>query len=320
MVSIKLFTNLIVKTDKTEKESNGAMLQEAINLYRQGQLNKAEDILEHLKNEDKKNAEVFYYLGCIAQAKDEYEKAIDYLEKAIKLDNAQAKYYEMLGEALGLKSKKVNILKAARTLGKVKNAFHKALELDPQNLGAREGLYMIYLFAPPMAGGDQEKANNMLAEIEAMNPARGLIARGMKLMKENNLHEVERVFARAAETGKDDADIQMRVARFFMERKDFRKALTCIEQFINLKPQDPSGYLTKGEILSKMNRDDEALQNFNIAIDKDDQNLRARYQRALHYHFQNKNDLAKKDLEFIIQQGAKHPIRDRAKKLFKEIK
>ncbi|RLD15601.1 hypothetical protein DRI50_03950 [candidate division KSB1 bacterium] len=296
------------------------MLQEAINLYEQGQLNKAEDILDYLKNEDNKNPEVFYYLGCISLEKDEYEKAIDYLEKSIKIDNSQAKSYEKLGEALGLKSRKVNILKAARTVGKVKNAFQKALELDPQNLGAREGLFTLYLFAPPMAGGDPEKADALMAEIEAINPAHGLIARAMKLLKEQNLPEVDRTFVKAAELGKDDADIQMRVARYFMDRKDFRKALNSIDQFIQLKPEDPSGYLTKGEILSKMNRDDEALENFSKAIEKDAQNLRAHYQRALHYHFQQKNDLAKQDLKFIIEQGGKHPLRDRAKKLLKEIK
>ena len=297
-----------------------ATFQDAIEFYEQGQLNKAQAILEDLLNEDKKNPEIYYYLGCIAQSKDEYDQAIDYLDKAVKLDGTQAKYYVMLGEALGLKSKNVNMIKAAMTLGKVKSAFQKALELDPENLSAREGLFMIYLFAPPMAGGDAQQAERLLSEIQTMNPARGFIAQGMMLMKEKKLPEVENAFARAAETGKDDADIQMRVARFFLERKDFKKALSCIDRFIELKPEDPAGYLTKGEILSKMNDDEQALQYFEKAIEKDEQNLRARYQRALHYHFQNKNDLAKKDLEFIVNQKTKHPIKDRAKKLLKELR
>lgn len=297
-----------------------ATLQTAIDFYEQGQLNKAQAILENLLSEDKKNPEIYYYLGCISQSKDQYDQAIYYLEKAIKLDHSQAKYHAKLGEALGLKSKNVNMIKAAMTLGKVKSAFQKALELDAENLTAREGLFMIYLFAPPMAGGDAQKADQLLNEIQTMNPARGFIAQGMKLMKEKKLPEVERVFARADETGKDDADIQMRVARFFLERKDFKKALSCIDRFIELKPEDPAGYLTKGEILSKMNNDEQALQNFEKAIEKDEQNLRAHYQRALHYHFQNKNVLAKKDLEFIIDQKIKHPIKDRAKKLLKELR
>ena len=294
-------------------------LQEAIDFFEQGQLNKAQTILEELQNSDKNNPQIYYYLGCVAQAKDEYEQAITHLEKAIKLDGSKADYYVMLGEALGLKSKNVNMIKAAMTLGKVKAAFQKALELDPENLPAREGLFMIYLFAPPMAGGDAAQAEQLLGEIQAKNPARGLIAQGMKLMKEKKLPQVETVFWQAAETGRDDADIQMRVARFFLERKDFDRALKCINRFIELKPEDPAGYLTKGEILSKMNNDAEALQNFDRAIEKDEQNLRARYQRALHYHFQNKNALARQDLEFILQQKTKHSIKSRAKKLLKEL-
>ncbi len=294
-------------------------LQEAIDFFEQGQLNKAQTILEELQNSDKNNPQIYYYLGCVAQAKDEYEQAITHLEKAIKLDGSKADYYVMLGEALGLKSKNVNMIKAAMTLGKVKAAFQKALELDPENLPAREGLFMIYLFAPPVAGGDAAQAEQLLGEIQAKNPARGLIAQGMKLMKEKKLPQVETVFWQAAETGRDDADIQMRVARFFLERKDFDRALKCINRFIELKPEDPAGYLTKGEILSKMNNDAEALQNFDRAIEKDEQNLRARYQRALHYHFQNKNALARQDLEFILQQKTKHSIKSRAKKLLKEL-
>ncbi len=310
---------LTIKAENNKEERAVITIQDAIKLYEQGQLNKAQDILIHLKNTQKNDAQVYYYLGCIAQAKDEYDQAIAYLEKAIKIDNKKAQYYVMLGEALGLKSKNVNMIKAAMTLSKVRSAFQKALELDPDNLSAREGLFMIYLFAPPMAGGDSAKAEQLLKEIQEKNPARGLIAQGMKLMKEQKIPQVESIFAQAAELGKDDTDIQMRVARFFLERKDFRKAIQCIERYIELKPEDPAGYLTKGEILSKMNEDTQALENFARAIEKDEQNLRARYQRALHYHFMNQNDLAKQDLAFILEQPTKHPIKERAKKLFKEI-
>lgn len=295
-------------------------LQSAIDLYRSGRLNQAQEILNQLLSENTDNPEIYYYLGSIAFNKDLYEEAIQYLEKAIALDNTQARYYEMLGEALGLKSQNVGMLKGARTLNKVKAAFQKALELDAQSLSAREGLYMIYLFAPGVAGGDMNKAQQMLSEIENLNPAKGHIARGMMLMKQKKMAEVENEFEEAARLGRDDAEIQMRVGRFFLERKNFDKALSFINRFIELKPDDPAGYLAKGEVFSKQDKFDEALEQFNTAIEKDAQNLRAYYQRALLYHNNQQNDLAKKDLEMIVNQKIKHPLKEKAQKLLKEIK
>jgi tetratricopeptide (TPR) repeat protein len=295
-------------------------LQNAITYYQNGQLNEAQNLLEQLLAEGQKDADIHYYLGCIAFHKDLYDEAITHLEKAIEQDDSKAEYYEMLGEALGLKSQNAGMLKGAMMLGKVKAAFQKALELNPESLSAREGLYMIYLFAPGMAGGDAQKARQMLAEIEERNPARGHIARGMLLMKEKKIGEVEDEFEKAAELGKEDADIQLRVGRFFMERKQFDKARQCLNRYIELKPHDPAGYLALGELFVKLENNDEALKAFNTAVEKGPSNLRARYQRALLFHSLRQDDSAKADLEWIMNQKTKHPFIDKAKKLLKELK
>ncbi|NOX90375.1 MAG: tetratricopeptide repeat protein [Calditrichaeota bacterium] len=294
-------------------------LDRAVELFNRGRLNQADSILKDLESNDKNNPEVYYYLGCVALKKDRFEEAIDYLNKAIALKGIEAKYYEMLGEALGLKAQNAGMIKGAVLLGKVKSAFQQALELNPESLAAREGLFMIYLFAPGIVGGNEKMAMKLLNEIKMKNSAHGHLAQGMVYMKENKISEVETEFEKAAREGADDWEIQMRVGRFFLERKVFDKALEFFDNYIELKPDDPAGYQAKGEACFKMENPDEALTWFNMALEKDREYLPAYYRRALLYKDKNENELAKKDLEFILSQESDHPLKDKAEKIFKTL-
>ena len=288
----------------------------ALKFFEDGKLNQAENIFNDLKQKDKNNAEIYYYLGEIAFRKDQYEKAETLFEKAISLNDQEAKYYEMLGETLGIKAQQAGMVKGALLLRKVKNTFEKALQLNPNSLIAREGLFMIYLFSPPVSGGDAKKAHQFLEEIKKLNSSHGYLAQAMIHIKENNLEEADKAFEQAVKNNGTDREVLMRSARFFLRRKNFNKVIEIADRYIQHFPNDPRGYQLKGEAFFKNNQTEDALNSFNLAIEKDEAFLNAYFHRA--QVFLAKNDLqkAREDVHTILQHpNAPKELKNQAKKL-----
>ncbi len=293
-------------------------LSQAVELLNSGQLNQATQMLETLLQQKGEDPDVYYYLARAAFLKDLHETAIDYLEKAIALNDQRAEYHELLGEALGLKAQQAGMIKGAMLIRKVKAAFEKAIELNENSLAAREGLFMIYLFMPPVAGGDEKQAMRLLEEIKNLSEVHGHLAQGLAYIRQQRFDDVEKEFEQAVAKNGQDSEILMRVGRFYMERKNYEKAGEVCDVYIENRPADPRGYQLKGEVFRKIGDLQEALNWFNLAIEKDPQNLNALYHRALTFKDLNQVEKAREDLQKIIAFPQKHPLKDRAKKLLKE--
>ena len=118
------------------------------------------------------NAEAAYYMGRIAAAEND-DKAADWFEKATKLNPNSSIYFDWYGRALGDQAVHASKFKLPFLAPKVKNAFERAVALDPNNLDAREYLIQYYLQAPGFVGGSKQKAREMAAEIKKRNAYRG---------------------------------------------------------------------------------------------------------------------------------------------------
>ena len=74
---------------------------------------------------------------------------------------------------------------------RIRDAFLKAVELDPHNTDARFALLDYYMQAPALVGGGKARAHDLVTQTEAVNPA------AARLMQ-----------AQLALAGKDDAQAQ----------------------------------------------------------------------------------------------------------------
>ncbi|MEJ2628441.1 MAG: hypothetical protein P8078_07790, partial [bacterium] len=117
------------------------------------------------------------------------EEALEYAEKAIELNDSCSQYYYWLGRAYGLKAQQAAIFGKLPNAKKCKNAWIKAVELDPENLDARIGLFNYYLQAPGIAGGGKEKAVKEAEKIMDLNPVQGHIALAQLYESEGNYPE-----------------------------------------------------------------------------------------------------------------------------------
>ncbi len=107
----------------------------------------------------------YYWLGFISLIENNYDDAINYLDAAIEGDENNHLYYNMLGNAYGMKAQNSGLFKAAFAAPKAKSNWEKALELKPDYLRAKQALFQYYLRAPGIMGGDDDKAKEMALNI-----------------------------------------------------------------------------------------------------------------------------------------------------------
>ena len=133
-------------------------LESAVALYRAKDYPAAQDAFAKLAEAQPQNGEVQFYLGVLAEKRGENEIAIQHLEQAALITPTNSNYMLELGGAYGTAAKKAGLLSKMTWAKKCVTALEKAVELDPENLAARNGLVSYYREAPSFAGGGMGKA------------------------------------------------------------------------------------------------------------------------------------------------------------------
>src|SRR3712207_458324 len=152
-----------------------------------------------------RGAAACYYLGRIAVVEDRPEEAVRLLERAIKAAGDVADYHTWLGVALGLQARASGRFRQAMLASRAKGEFERAVQLDPRNVGAREGLVQFYSIAPGIAGGSMRRAREHAAAIGRVSAMRGYIATGTILEREKDVAGAEREYRAASAAAPDSA-------------------------------------------------------------------------------------------------------------------
>ena len=120
------------------------------------------------------DAEVLYLLGACEARLNALAPAVEHLAAAVALAPDNADYLSAYGNTcLRHANKTRSLALTKRGLA----ALQRAVELAPDCLEAREGLYGFYDRAPWFVGGDSTKAAAQLAEIERIDAGRALALR-----------------------------------------------------------------------------------------------------------------------------------------------
>ncbi|HQL22040.1 MAG TPA: tetratricopeptide repeat protein [Opitutaceae bacterium] len=173
------------------------------------------------------DAESLYLLGACESRLSELAPAVEHLAAAVALAPDNADYQSAYGNAcLRHANKTRSLALTKRGLA----ALQRAVELAPDCLEAREGLYGFYSRAPWFVGGDSAKAAAQLAEIERLDTGRALALR-----VGHQLH-----------------------------RKAYAEAFALCEAALRADPRDPSALLALGQTAAqsgeRLDRGAEALE------------------------------------------------------------
>ena len=118
-------------------------------------------------------------------------EAVKYSEQCISASPATAGCHLSLGKSLGLKAMHGGAMSALGYAGTMRDAFKKAVELDPRNLDARFSLLQFYMLAPAIMGGGTGKAETLAAQTSTLNPEAGKIMLAMLELRAERVAKAE---------------------------------------------------------------------------------------------------------------------------------
>jgi tetratricopeptide (TPR) repeat protein len=171
-------------------------------LLQQGRVDEATANLREILAAQPGDAQAHQLLCRIYYAQDMADKAINECELAAT-DAATSSDNQMwLGRAYGFKASHANPLSALSLAVKVRIAFERAVQLDPENIHALNDLGEFYVAAPSLIGGGLDKAQALAARMQLQFPSQAhrLLALVAEKRKETAIAEAE--FCNAVAAGK----------------------------------------------------------------------------------------------------------------------
>jgi tetratricopeptide (TPR) repeat protein len=201
-------------------------------LLQQGRVNEATVSLHEVLDVQPRDAEAHQLLCRIYYAQEMADHAIHECELAVANAPDSSDNQMWLGRAYGFKAAHANPIAALSLAIKVRVAFERAVQLNPENIHAMNDLGEFYVEAPALIGGGLDKAQALAARMQPHFPAQahrllGLIA---EKKKDDSLAEAE--FNNAVAAGKTP-ETYIDLGQFYQRHHQPDKMLEALQSGIS---------------------------------------------------------------------------------------
>lgn len=244
-------------------------INEGVKLFEQGELSQAKSFFTNYLKSDKKNTEANFYLGRIYFDEEDYGEAIDWFKKAAKYDKSNSKYYMWLGHSYG---------RSAQNAGKIKQAFYakdsrknyeKAIELDPNNVEARESAMEFYLQAPGFMGGGRDKAEEQAKLISNIDDVAGFTAWGRVYEYYDKSNSLLENYTTANERYPEEMSFYYGLFSYYFNQENFEAAVDITKKQLVYNDTTAVIYYNLGNAYQWSDRYDEAIAAYQTALETD---------------------------------------------------
>lgn len=216
--------------------AGGPPPKEAQQLYQQTKYQQALKILSALAGKD---ASVHALIGKCRYGLEDFKKAADSFEEAIRLHPGNSEYLDWLGKAYGRRAERSSFFTAPGYASKARDYFKKAVELDPKNLEAVSDLFEYYLEAPGLLGGGLDKAAALAETVKDAGPAEYHYHRARLAEKRKDFQAAEREFRTAAKLAPEQAGRLIDLAAFLSRQGRFSESDTLFREAERTAPNMP---------------------------------------------------------------------------------
>jgi len=182
----------------------GTPNEDAIALYKAKRFPESREAFDKIVAAQPDNAEAHYYLGIIAKRRNDTDEAVKQLELATALAPTNSDYFADLGGSYGDAANNAGLFSKTGWALKCKAALEKSVELNPDNLAARNGLVTYYRQAPTFVGGGMSKAYEQAAEIKQRDPIMGAAVYGQLYLAEKNYDQAFATFEEVLKASPDN--------------------------------------------------------------------------------------------------------------------
>lgn len=207
--------------------SNGAL-----SLYERSEYQSAIKLL----NQAPADAQSLELLGRCYFMLGDFKKSTDSLERAATLAPNDSMIQTWLGRAWGRRAETSFPLTAVGYATKTREAFEKALRLDPANQEALGDLFDFYVDAPGFIGGGMDKAAGLLPHFEKYDPTGGYLAQARLDEKKKQYTSAESHLRRAIESAPHKAGVIADLAKFLSRRGRYEESEKAFAQATAAEP------------------------------------------------------------------------------------
>jgi len=240
-----------------------AQIPQATALYEQARFAEAKRLLAPLDNDP----DALFLLGKIALLQEDDEGAASILEKVVEKRPANADVQYWFGLANRSVMMHSSFFKQPFYAGKMREAFERAVQLDPNHFEARFALIDYYIFAPAIAGGSEEKALAQAAEVSKRDKFMGHRAYARMYVRQKKLDLARNELLDAVREQPSSAPAHAALGTFYgANDKSYPQGFAELESAIKLDPNYMPAWfrIGQGAALSGTNlpRGEEALKKY----------------------------------------------------------
>jgi tetratricopeptide (TPR) repeat protein len=213
-----------------------------------------------------KNADAALWYGKTLLAEDRAGDAEDWFEKVTKLSPQNSEAHLWLARSVGAQALRANALKQPFLARRLKHAVDHAIELDPDNVDARELRWQYYAMAPSVMGGGEEKARAEAAEIMKRNRYRGQMLSAGAASRARDYATAERLLKSVVSEHPDSVSAVGSFAVFLADRGRPAEAFAAVEAYQKRHPADPVVHYQLGRVAAvtgqQLDRGEAALRKY----------------------------------------------------------
>ena len=226
-------------------------LTQAMLCQQRGDLEQAKSLYEAILRQQPRQADALHYLGTLALQAQQYQEAIDWIEKAITLQPKRAQFYS-------------NASLALQKLGRITDAIRycrKALHYDNTLASAHYNLGLALRLQGDLHGAlsafDKAIQHELTATADAYNNRGATQA----LLGKTDAAIID--YYHALSLNPQSAHTHLNLSQAFCEQGEFDRALWHCNQAIALNAQLEEAYLQRAIALNGLQRHNEADDNLN---------------------------------------------------------
>jgi tetratricopeptide (TPR) repeat protein len=244
-------------------------LEAAARLIKAKSFPEAQRILERSVKADPRNPEALYWMGELQFATQNYPKALDCADQAIRLNSLNANYQVLRGNTLGRLAQQANLFRARGLAADGLAALEKAVQLEPGNRSAVYALFNWYFNVSFLGGGSQDKAKALAEQTVRRDPSRGHYLNGLILKKQKkpDAAMAEYRLALAADP-LFTADL-VELGYLELEAKQVDPALVHFRKLVEVDPGNANSFDCLGDGLMAKGNLDEAVTAYRQALSLD---------------------------------------------------
>lgn len=169
----------------------------------------------------------------------DYKKAVESFEKALAISPSSSECELWLGRAWGRRAESSSWMTAASYASRARQAFEKAVSLDPLNREAKNDLFSYYLDAPGFMGGGLDKAEALAKSIAAERPAEAQCEFAQIAEKKKDYAGAEAHLRNAMKLAPSEVGRVVDLARFLAKRGRLQESDELFARAHNMAPGKP---------------------------------------------------------------------------------